>query len=163
MNPKRSRDRSHFEQFEDFHSAFYKHVESTSITPFSDRARDRALHTVFVTLCRYLIPGFSQNDSAGKFRADMDGVESIIDGIVSYVAAVDPHEAPSTREELEAVVREWDERAQDGLLYHAPSNPYGRRRKKKTLFKDDLSEDRFKVMNSMRSVEPSANLFLARW
>ena len=163
LNPKRSRDRSHFEQFEDFHSAFYKHVESTSITPFSDRARDRALHTVFVTLCRYLIPGFSQNDSAGKFRADMDGVESIIDEIVSYVAAVDPHEAPSTREELEAVVREWDERAQDGLLYHAPSNPYCRRRKKKTLFKDDLSEDRFKVMNSMRSVEPSANLFLARW
>lgn len=163
LNPKRSRDKSHFEQFEDFHSAFYKHVESTSITPFSDRARDRALHTVFVTLCRYLLPGLSANDSAGKFRMDMDGVEAIIEEIASYVAAVDPHEAPSVRRELETIAREWDERAQDGLLYHAPSNPYGKRRKKKTLFEDDLSEDRFKVMNSMRSVEPSANLYLARW
>ena len=29
----------------------YKYVEATSVTPFADRARDRALQTRYVILC----------------------------------------------------------------------------------------------------------------
>ena len=42
FNAARSRDRSHYESFKGYHSALYRQVESTSVTPFSPRARDRA-------------------------------------------------------------------------------------------------------------------------
>lgn len=48
----RSRDRSHYEQFKQYHDSFYKFVEPTSVTPFSKPARERALHAVIVSILR---------------------------------------------------------------------------------------------------------------
>ena len=42
FNAARSRDRSHYESFMAYHSALYRQVESTSVTPFSSRARTAA-------------------------------------------------------------------------------------------------------------------------
>jgi len=64
FNAGRSRDRSHYEAFKSYHSAIYRQVESTSVTPFSPRARDRALHAVLVALARLTIPGLAENGSA---------------------------------------------------------------------------------------------------
>ena len=50
FNAARSRDRSHYECFPRYHCALYRQVESTSVTPFSPRARDRGLHAVVVAL-----------------------------------------------------------------------------------------------------------------
>ncbi len=55
FNSSRSRDRSHYEKFPSFHSALYREVESTSVTPFSSRSRDRGLHAVIVALTRLMI------------------------------------------------------------------------------------------------------------
>ncbi len=55
-NAARSRDRSHYESFASYHSALYRQVESTSVTPFSARARDRALHAVLIGMARLLYP-----------------------------------------------------------------------------------------------------------
>jgi len=52
FNSGRSRDRSHYESFAAYHSALYRQVESTSVTPFSARARDRGLHAVLIALAR---------------------------------------------------------------------------------------------------------------
>ncbi|MFK7817307.1 MAG: DISARM system helicase DrmA, partial [Planctomycetaceae bacterium] len=42
LNLNRPRDRSHYERFAAYHESFYRHVEATSVTPFSPRAMDRA-------------------------------------------------------------------------------------------------------------------------
>ena len=55
-NNAKSRDRSFYETFNTWHSSLYRDVEATSVTPFSSRARDRALHAVLVALVRHLIP-----------------------------------------------------------------------------------------------------------
>lgn len=157
LNPKRSRDRSHYEQFIGFHQALYKHVESSTLTPFSDRARDRSLHTIFVTLCRYLLPGMASNGAADNFRATMDGVEKIKAMIVDYVKCVEPEEAEYVSKELDCIAEEWGSKTGGGITY------YTHRKPTVSLFKGDLEDDRFRAMNSMRSVEPTAGLFEDRW
>src|SRR5207302_73757 len=60
-NAGRSRDRSHYENFVAYHSALYRQVESSSVTPFSPRARDRGLHAVLVALARLMGSKFRPN------------------------------------------------------------------------------------------------------
>lgn len=155
LNGSRSRDRSHYEQFLRFHSTLYKAVESTSVTPFSDRARDRALHTTFVMLCRYLIDGLAANDAAVNFRSDMAGVTEVVDYILGRVEKVDAREVADVERELRLIASEWEERARLGnLVYWDDHN------RKRSLLKPDLDEDRFRTMNSMRNVEPSSNIYV---
>src|SRR4029077_17218434 len=49
LNLHKPRDRTHFEQFGNFHRSFYRAVEATSVTPWAARALDRALAAVVVS------------------------------------------------------------------------------------------------------------------
>ncbi|MFF4135250.1 helicase-related protein [Streptomyces mirabilis] len=103
LNSTRSRDRSHYESFQHFHSALYREVESTSVTPFSARARYRGLHAVIVALARIMIPAARPNDGAGKVESYEDVLRGPIKTILlERVDAV-------TREETNAVSRAFDE------------------------------------------------------
>src|SRR5262249_13827688 len=64
FNSGRSRDRSHYENFVTYHQALYRQVESSSVTPFSPRARDRGLHAVLIALARLLGTKYRPNASA---------------------------------------------------------------------------------------------------
>lgn len=48
----KSRDKSHFEHFREYHQKLYAQVEPTSVTPFSDSCLDRGLHAVVVGFLR---------------------------------------------------------------------------------------------------------------
>ena len=52
-NDSKIRDRAHFETFKTWHSALYRSVEASSVTPFSSRARDKAQHAPLVALARH--------------------------------------------------------------------------------------------------------------
>jgi hypothetical protein len=54
FNLFRPRDRSHYERFLSYHECFYRHVEATSVTPFSAPALDRGLAGVLVAMSRLL-------------------------------------------------------------------------------------------------------------
>ena len=151
-NQKKSRDRSHFEQFKQYHKSFYKFVEATSITPFSDRARNRVLHTIYIMLCRYLIPELRNDNAAFKY-VDKDLFKNSIDNIKKYILEtvnkIDKDEKNNVEKELEIIDSEWLNKAKDEkeLAYNG----------KHGLFEQDTNEDsRFRVMNNMRSVEKSA-------
>jgi ATP-dependent helicase YprA (DUF1998 family) len=55
LNPHKPRDRSHYERFSQYHRTFYRSVESTSVTPSSPRALERALAGAMVGLCRHML------------------------------------------------------------------------------------------------------------
>ncbi|EIJ81799.1 helicase domain protein [Bacillus methanolicus PB1] len=48
----KSRDKSHFEHFREYHQKLYAQVEPTSVTPFSDSCLDRGLNAVVIGFLR---------------------------------------------------------------------------------------------------------------
>lgn len=149
-NQAKSRDRSHFEQFTQYHQTFYKYVEATSLTPFADRARDRALQTIYVMLCRYWIDDLRDNESAGNYSKDDPRLEKVRKYILDYVEKIDKQEYENVKNELEDIEDEWQARVHPDLIYKKAS----KFDKRMQLFDRESDEDgRFRVLNSMRSVE----------
>ena len=66
LNPNRPRDRSHYEHFSYGHNIFYRDVEATSVTPYSDRALQRALPAIAVAMARHLSDDLSWAKHAGR-------------------------------------------------------------------------------------------------
>lgn len=152
-NASRSRDRSHYEQFLKYHSALYRYVEATSLTPFSDRARDRGLHALYVSLCRYLVENLRCNDEAVNYRSDDPEIQAVEKIIIDYVKKVDPDELPAVMDELNDIQAAWEMAATGSLVYRSRKN-------EKELLKSDTEDDRFRTMNSMRNVDGQSGIYL---
>jgi superfamily II DNA or RNA helicase len=160
LNAAKSRDRSHYESFRDFHSALYRRVESSSVTPFSARARSRALHAVLIALARLTVPGLRANDSADKVGAMRASLQPAQAAILDRVRQVDAREVESTAAELEQIINEWVERAENepDLVY---SN---RRHPDKALLGDagipfEDFQSTFPTLWSLRDVDRSSHLY----
>ena len=153
-NQAKSRDRSHYEQFRQYHESFYKYVEATSVTPFADRARDRALQTLYVILCRYYIPELREDNDAVHFNKSISGLEKIRQYIYDYVKIVDPDELDNVIYEIEEIEDIWERKASRRSKLKYRNTQYTR--KEEALFDPDFDEgSRFRVLNTMRSVETS--------
>ena len=81
-NWSRPRDRSHYERFQDYHQSFYRHVESTSVTPYAPRARDRALHAVMVALFRCLASDVDVQDPRSADSKEGEELLSTVSDII---------------------------------------------------------------------------------
>lgn len=155
-NPARSRDRSHFEQFRYYHSALYKYVEATSITPFSPRARDKVLASVYVTLCRHLIWELRNNKDAAKYSITLKELKNIRNYLSDYVSGVDPGESKGTMADLDSIIREWSNSVKFELIY----NKYGAGTGLNLLKTESDENGVFTAINSMRNVDKESNIYL---
>jgi hypothetical protein len=149
----KARDRSHYETFLPYHAALYRYVEPTSVTPFSPPARARALHAALVILVRHGA-GLSADDAAGRVQ-DADGaVTRAVETLVQRVALVDPPEADPTARQLDRLLEQWrdwaDEAAARGqALYY---KPHGKQHL--SLLKDfGASGVGWETLHSMRNVD----------
>ena len=124
-NGARSRDRSHYESFLPYHSALYREVESTSVTPFSPRARDRGLHAVLIALARHTVDRLHENGDADNIPAHLGEVELLRDLILDRVHKIDPAEVAGAREELDQFIAMWVRRAEEenALVYANREHP----------------------------------------
>lgn len=154
-NQAKSRDRSHYEDFTQYHASFYKYVEATSVTPFSDRARDRTMQALYVTLCRNLVKALSDEKSAVNFRRDMKELDEIREYILQYVDLVDPSEHENVLADIDEIEFEWEQKSdrRDRPLRYKKTKFT---RQDEALFEPDYCENsRFRILNTMRSVETS--------
>ncbi|MCX4676971.1 helicase C-terminal domain-containing protein [Streptomyces sp. NBC_01433] len=160
LNSNRSRDRSHYESFQHFHSALYREVESTSVTPFSSRARDRGLHAVVVALARILIPAARPNDGAGRIDEFRDELDRIVrTALLDRVQAVDPDEYTATADAFDEFVEWWSEEAElHGGLTYEPRR--GRRTPSLLCAFDDDNEGAWPTLWSLRDVDAESALFM---
>lgn len=107
-NNNKARDRSHFESFRTWHATLYREVESTSVTPFASRARDRALHAAFVAVMRHLVAGMLTSPQWSA--AAETGHGRFVREILDRVGRVDPEELAGTSKQLDSLVDEWRRR-----------------------------------------------------
>jgi hypothetical protein len=112
-NYLKPRDLSHYENFKFYHSTFYKHVESVSLTPFSARSRDRGLFGVVVALVRLLIPILAENNTAQDFDPEHVNIKPTLSLIRNFIErrvnSVDTQETENVLRDFDNVVREWDQ------------------------------------------------------
>ncbi|MEV6674619.1 helicase-related protein [Streptomyces sp. NPDC051162] len=118
------RDRSHYESFGVYHRSLYRHVEPTSVTPWSMPSRNRALHAVLTILVRHGI-GLSAENKAGDILGHPDEVVRIRDLVVDHVLRADPDEASAAAEQLDSLIETWKQeaeiaRGEGRRLYYQP-------------------------------------------
>ena len=107
-NWTRPRDISHYERFRSYHAGLYRHVEPTSVTPFSSRARDKGLAGVLASLVRLGDPAMAPESAAGDFNPADDWVRQAVDLVVTRAATVvGPERAAETRAELIGLLDRW--------------------------------------------------------
>ncbi|MEU8978379.1 helicase-related protein [Streptomyces sp. NPDC058251] len=162
LNSSRPRDRSHYETFQHFHSALYREVESTSVTPFSARARERGLHAVIVALARIMIPAARPNEGAGKVESYVDILKGRIKSVLmGRVSAVTPEETKAVSRGFDEFVEWWRKEASNhsGLLFEPKR---GNRAPSLLRTYDDESEgtEAWSTLWSLRDVDAETALFM---
>jgi len=162
-NWARPRDRSHYERFMSYHSALYSHVEAASVTPFSDRARDRGLHAVLVALVRHLDQEMRAEEAAIRFSPDAVITKRAIEIIRERVRRVDPAEAGETLRQLDDSIQRWHRMAR--IKQELKYGPDYRNRDRPHLLvpaETALISDAegFPTLNSLREVEGESTIYI---
>jgi ATP-dependent helicase YprA (DUF1998 family) len=167
LNLHKPRDRTHFEQFGNFHRSFYRAVEATSVTPWAARALDRALAAVVVAAARHFDPSLTPDAAVKELKnrpaaraAVRDAIlaraspNAVAGGIGALSALIDGL--------LEAWITTADEQAAGGNVFG-----YADRKSPHRLLHMPLAPEianlsaqhaRFVAGRSMRDVEPSVAL-----
>ncbi|WP_377307508.1 helicase-related protein [Phytohabitans flavus] len=151
LRASKPRDRSHYEAFRAYHQALYRHVEPTSVTPWSLASRNRSLRAALVLLVRHGV-GLRGNDEAGDFRADDPLAKAAMAKLCAVARKADPDEAEQAEAEVHRLVGEWEHRSRQAeslgerLKYESKDGP--------ALLKDfGEQRDGWELMHSMRSVD----------
>jgi hypothetical protein len=106
-SPTKPRDKSHYEQFQSYHSRIYANVEPTSVTPFSVNVREKALHAVFIGLMRQLSHG-TLRFKPDEIDADFERLGECIKHIIfERCKVVDIIEELNVDSELNRLINNW--------------------------------------------------------
>ena len=160
FNGAKSRDRSHYEGFVDFHSALYRQVESTSVTPFSARSRDRGLHAVLIALARLTIDGLHSNQSANRAQEFVEQLNEIKNRILDRVGHVAEAERAATEAQLDEIINQWRRRIDENPdLAYADFNQTDRSLLVGAAETDVDPDQSFPTLWSLRDVDAASNLF----
>lgn len=169
-NFSRPRDLSHFEHFRTYHSALYRSVEATSVTPWAPRARDKALHAVVASIIRHLVLGMEGDEDALQFNAEAPEVHTLLDRILTRASdATYGIEEDGTLADLQAIIDRWESQvtnvkaAGGRLLYWKKPAPFGRTSPHLMCSAEESTASAgqaWPTPGSMREVEPSSAFVL---
>lgn len=161
-NGIRSRDKSYYEQFDYYHRTFYNYVESTSVTSYSPRAIEKALHCAFVAIIRHTIPEYNSNKSACKFRRDDDRTKNIKRTILKRILETEPRIVDYAEEWLDYYLNCWND-----LVKTLPNTLvfYDFRNEDVSLLRSAENNTGSEIpttLNSVRNVEASADVYFTK-
>jgi hypothetical protein len=157
-NCSKPRDRSHFEQFQGYHSKIYSKVEPTSVTPFSAPARERALHAILVGLIR--LYSTDQSSTTPRPFPQKEIIERVTQIIFDRVHLIDEEEYDKTMELMEEKLDYWKnelplvygsfgQQTNIPLMYPAGTNP-----------SEDIKARAWSTPTSMRNVDSTCEAYV---
>lgn len=152
-SPVKSRDRSHYERFQEYHQSIYRFVEPTSVTPFSSPARDKTLPSIIISLLRHYL-GFHKNQDIPKIVIEPEKISNMAQVLIERIKKSDSSELESTVYDIEKIVDNIKTicSANDGVAYSSA----GRDKDKRLLMKrvgDDSRDAFYEVPQSMRNAD----------
>lgn len=169
FDPNNTRDLSYFEDYIAFHKTFYKQVEPISVTPFAENALDKMLFTVIVSYFRHKL-GFAGNKMPCALRDEnnRERLKKEMKDLFNKHRFPDNEDKQLIESKIDHLIQEWkykiESTTDDGLYYYGGRDET---EKKKNLFKpiqeQSNTEDVLICMQSMRSVEPSANIKIKQY
>jgi hypothetical protein len=178
-NLNKPRDRSFYEHFKSYHECFYRHVEATSVTPFSGPALERGLAGCLIAMTRHgavdMAPPLAAMDLDAHRQTAQAAVEALVARALSQPGVTgDPDDVASELRILaQRVIDRWS-----GFIVEARAggaqrcySPYDVDRAGVPLLYTALDEkraqdqgasetSRFVAPTSMRDVEPTVHLWL---
>jgi len=167
-NWSRPRDTSHYERFIHYHDTFYRHVEATSVTPFSARARDRALAGVLVSYLRQDNPHLATEQAANLFDSSAQTIGLVIAELVERAYRVTEREEvrAETEQQLKNLVAEWRHHTSPPATRPLVYSGRGLKRDDQTKsillqpMERELGRGLWRVAGSLREVEPEVPVIL---
>jgi len=161
-DPFNSRDLSYYEDFVQFHKTFYKQVEPLSVTPFAENALDKMLFTLILAYFRHTTQ-YTSNDAANALIDD--NVKRTLRS--NLIMLFQNHQFAQNdlqliTEKVDNILRDWRTKIEDNKeLKHYfwkdhPSLIVPMQEKKN-------DDDTLTAMQSMRSVEPSAEILIKQY
>jgi len=108
------RDQSHYEQFRSFHQEFYRHVDFTSVTPFTHRALDRGFATSLMLLLRMGSDRLSMKSGPTNLTGNQvrDEAQELIQRFTTIVRGrqgeLDDANPEHTETAIQIIESEWD-------------------------------------------------------
>jgi hypothetical protein len=162
-DPFNSRDLSFYEDFVQFHKTFYKQVEPLSVTPFAENALDKMLFTLILAYFRHTTP-YTSNEAANSIVDDRIKNElrnNLLTLFQNHQFAQE--DVQLIMEKTDAILRDWRYKvdAERNLRYYWYNHP------KESLIvplQEKKNDDETLVaMQSMRSVEPSAEILIRQY
>ncbi|WP_170403259.1 helicase-related protein [Ruegeria arenilitoris] len=152
----KNRDRSHYERFVGYHQSLYRHVEPTSVTPFSPQARSRGMRGLLVAVARHLCGFSNPKDILNAAKASK--LDDELNWVLSRIRDINEDEFEDSKDQLEEWRELWRKRSpsawgkmagnveEASLMY-----PFG------GTSDDELLKDAWPVMTSMRNVDGSSS------
>ena len=179
-NPYKPRDLSHYENFMGTHATLQKSVEPAGLTPFSDKAMERALHAVFLSLVRLVVENLSQNRDADAFDRGDSRIARLLRAIVDrYVSVQNLSRSSYDYSLAETILNQfqdnWEQfisksNSEDESVFYLDDSkyvPFDIPKKEKTLIADFAEKEAGRkdkgfpkeTPGSLRDVETEAKLF----
>ena len=161
-NGMRSRDKSYYEQFNYYHKTYYKYIEATSVTSYSPRAIEKALHCAMMAIIRHTIHRYNSNESAGRFNRNDDDIEMVKQKMLERVNNIEPQMTDYAEEWLDYYLKCWGDLT-DSLPNKLVFSDY--HNEDAALFRsadNQNSSDIPSILNSVRNVEPNANIYFIK-
>ena len=158
-SPSKPRDRSHYEQFSAYHDALYRWVEPTSVTPFAQPARERALHAALVIVARHA-GGMPNDEDAAKFNPNVEPIKNLINMLIKRASEAEPTEAENTKKHVYKLVEEWTRKAsmkKKPLVYDGSN---GKQFEPLLCTFENPVETAWKTLNSMRQVDGESDILV---
>ncbi|HWM93832.1 MAG TPA: helicase-related protein [Thermoanaerobaculia bacterium] len=104
-NTGKPRDRSHYEHHRSYHDSFYRHVEPTSVTPYSLPVLERALPAQLVIAGRHL----AHFESPEELDLEDPALLQFQHELVRRVEVIDEEHTQALARRLQALLKDWND------------------------------------------------------